>query len=246
MDWPTALKQTIERNDPSTIVVMPSYGYFSARRFALPRLHHKPLVWFQDAYSQAVACYPDAEISFVGHSNGTYLAAESLKKIPSMTFLRMFLGGCVLPTNFSWQQVSAQTGVIVNAFCHSDQIVALLCNALRGVGRSDLGTAGFESFQALTSHQYVVEKGHGAAFDSPRDIQEVAAFILRGDIPARVATAPPVNLRRLSRAAYFAWMPFVALLAALAVGGFFTPLHWVGLVAVAIIISAVLLFWEIL
>jgi alpha-beta hydrolase superfamily lysophospholipase len=246
MDWPSRLSQVIQATDAKTKVIMPSYGYFSARRFAIPTLHRKPLRWFQDAYSQALAEHPDAEICFVGHSNGTYLVAKSLQRISSMKFTRVFLGGCVLPTSFQWSAIMGQVGTVVHAFCHSDFVVAFLCSALRGTGRSDLGTAGFEGFETLPSHQYMVEKGHGAGFDSQEDLQNVASFIVHGDLVNGNVSMPPPRLALASRAMRYAWIPLSGLLIAVAVLGLFTTRRWLGLIADGLLILLVAFILEIL
>jgi len=200
LGWPTQLKNEILRRDPSAIVELPDYGYFSALRFAIPYFHRKPLRWFQDEYSQALARHPGAEFYFVGHSNGTYLMAQSLREIGGMIFNRIFLGGCVLSPAYVWPS-RPQPYVVHNAYAYTDKVVGILCSALAGLGRKDVGTAGFESFREIPDgDQNLVDRGHGAAFDSPADLETVADFILTGARPP--AGAPqdmPSGIRRLSR-----------------------------------------------
>ena len=41
---------------------------------------------------------PAAEFYFAGHSNGTYILGESLRRIPRMQFARIYIAASVLPT----------------------------------------------------------------------------------------------------------------------------------------------------
>ena len=123
--WPRKLEQVIKANDPNALVVRPSTGYFTAFRFAVPLLHRRALRWFQDQYGQLVAKYPNVQINFVGHSNGTYLMGQSLSRIDSIKFDRVFLGGCVLPQDYPWPDrfSASQVQTVVNAFTETDGVV---------------------------------------------------------------------------------------------------------------------------
>lgn len=56
----------------------PSYGYFSAWDFIRPSGRLDATYWFMERYVQVKAVYPEAKISFIGHSNGTFLAARAM------------------------------------------------------------------------------------------------------------------------------------------------------------------------
>ena len=55
----------------------PSYGYFSMWDFIKPGGREQATYWFMEQYANIKSHFPDAKISFVGHSNGTYIAARS-------------------------------------------------------------------------------------------------------------------------------------------------------------------------
>lgn len=242
MEWPDRLREEIKRRNAAAIVRCPSYGYFTALRFAVPFLHRKPLRWFYDEYSQLLAMYPTAEFAFVGHSNGTYLMAQSIAAIPSMVFERAFLGGCVLPQIYPWEQRRGQVKDIVNAFSHSDAIVGWICSALAGIGRRDVGTAGFEGFHSLEpSEQLTVKAGHGAAFDTAGDLASVADYILTGNRPEGRAMPVPGGKRRVSRAFRALGFVILGLLVALPV-----ILPFWGLVIDGVLIAVIVIFLEML
>jgi pimeloyl-ACP methyl ester carboxylesterase len=236
--WPRQLEAEIKRQDATVTVLRPSTGYFTALRFAVPAMHRRALRWFQDAYGQLVASYPTAEFNFVGHSNGTYLMGQTLERIPSVKFNRVFLGGCVLPQDYPWRQRfgARQVAKVVNAFTETDSVVGLLCNALRGVGRKDVGTAGYESFtqaDAGLSDYQCSGRGHGAAFDSPSKLEQIAQFVLGGQMPPSADSVTKPFPRALVQAAKFSSIAIAAFLLLI-----FLNFSWfIGLI---IVISAML------
>jgi pimeloyl-ACP methyl ester carboxylesterase len=243
--WPESLRREIHSRDPNAIIRVPDYGYFSARRFAIPYLHRKPLRWFQDQYSQALAQHPNAEFYFVGHSNGTYLMAKSLRDIGGMYFRRVFLGGCVLSPSYAWPQ-REKTYEVHNAVSYTDMVVGVLCSALAGLGRQDVGTAGFESFRQLPGEQNLVGSGHSAAFDTDEDLKTVANFILDGTPPPGALNELPSGRRRLSRLSGTLGYLLIALLIAILV---YTGSHGQLLLGIAIVFALIfilLVFLEIL
>ncbi|MHC5597166.1 MAG: esterase/lipase family protein [Nostoc sp.] len=84
--WVEQIKEKILQEDPDTVVITSSYGYFSAFNFVLPGLRQSNIAWFMDEYSYYFAKYPNIDFHFIGHSNGTYILGESLKKVPGMKF----------------------------------------------------------------------------------------------------------------------------------------------------------------
>ena len=99
--WVSDLEALL-RQDPTVCVVTASYGRISAYNFAFPLTRRRNLYWFQDQYTFRLANHPDLPIHFVGHSNGTYVFGQSLRRIRAMRFDRIFLAGSVLPRDFDW------------------------------------------------------------------------------------------------------------------------------------------------
>ncbi|AFZ24689.1 hypothetical protein Cylst_2476 [Cylindrospermum stagnale PCC 7417] len=146
--WVEQVKEKIGLEDPDTVVITPSYDYFSAFNFVLPGLRQINVDWFQDEYSYYFAKYPDTNFHFIGHSNGTYILGETLKKLSGMKFQRVYLAGSVLPRDYPWKEKfdKDQVEMLCNARSSSDWPVGILCNGLRGVGMRDIGTGGFDGF----------------------------------------------------------------------------------------------------
>lgn len=88
--WTRKIARIIERTARKSGRVLESqtstYGYFPMLPFLLPWTRQKNVAWLMDRYTEAKAAYPDAEISYVGHSNGTYLLAKALSDYPACSF----------------------------------------------------------------------------------------------------------------------------------------------------------------
>lgn len=175
-------KKLLIQDDPDARVARPSHGYFTTLRFALPFLHRKARHILQDLYSQELAKYPAAEFHAAAHSNGTYILAQALKHIEAMKFNRIMLGGCVLPRGFDWHTLALkeQVKTLRHELTATDGIVGILCSALAGIGRDDVGTAGYNGFtsceECLFENQ-LPNGGHSAAFNSEKDHEAIARFL---------------------------------------------------------------------
>ena len=105
-DWVTEFKKDIESRDPSVRVITSKYGYFPMLSFLLFGNRQENVRWFVDQYVESLALYPKAEKrSFIGHSNGTYLAATALDKYQSIRFDQVYFAGSVVPSNFRWDRL---------------------------------------------------------------------------------------------------------------------------------------------
>ncbi|MFN6540048.1 MAG: lipase family alpha/beta hydrolase [Nostoc sp. EkiNYC01] len=146
--WVKQIKEKILQEDPDTVVITSSYGYFSAFNFFLPGIRQSNIAWFLDEYSYYFAKYANINFHFIGHSNGTYILGESLKKVPGMKFKRVYLAGSVLPKEYPWKKIfdKGQVEKLCNARSSFDWPVGILCSGLRGVGMADIGTGGFDGF----------------------------------------------------------------------------------------------------
>jgi pimeloyl-ACP methyl ester carboxylesterase len=154
--------------------------------FLLPARRRAKVEWLMDQYAEAKALYPEAEFSFVGHSNGTYLLADALKRYPSCRFKHVVFAGSVVSTNYPWPDFlnrgsgeeghHPQVKAILNYVATHDWVVAffpkalqMLPKALQKILRQDLGSGGHDGFAKLPqpSRQQVeyVYGGHSAALN---------------------------------------------------------------------------------
>jgi pimeloyl-ACP methyl ester carboxylesterase len=208
--WASELEYEIEKiTNGAVTVVRPTYGYFSALDFLVLQLRRKNVRWFQDQYTEQLASNPKAEFYFIGHSNGTYILGEGLKRVPEMRFKRIYLAGSVLPCEYPWQPRFdlKQVEELRNDRSSQDWPVGILCSGLRGFGMKDLGTGGFDGFRFDNSHieeVFYYDGGHGKPLDKGNQ-NSILAFILEGRhlIPPNLLASTQISARfkRISLAA---------------------------------------------
>jgi pimeloyl-ACP methyl ester carboxylesterase len=219
--WIQQLEVLIEARDgEKTVVRRPTYGYFTALRFALPSVRRKNVAVFQDWYTETLAEFPNADFSIIAHSNGTYMLGQALASLPGMRFKNVVLAGSVLPQDF-WAdggERRSQVERIRNERANRDWPVALLCSALRGLLMKDVGTAGFAGFLGSETFEVAYYAGgHGAAL-APANQSRLVDFV--SDRALEEPTdlkAGPGYFRQLSNLMpYLAWVSVSAGSAALA------------------------------
>ncbi len=66
------------------------------------RTRRSKVEWLMDQYTENLALYPNADFSFVGHSNGTYLLAKALLEYPACKFKNVVFAGSVVNKNYDW------------------------------------------------------------------------------------------------------------------------------------------------
>ncbi|QPF72936.1 hypothetical protein G8A07_08335 [Roseateles sp. DAIF2] len=183
----------------------PSYGFFSMWDFVRPGGRKNATYWFMERYADVRSHFPNAAISFVGHSNGTYLAAHAMTLCPALRFERIVFAGSVVRQDYPWSQRTTQVGGVLNYVGNADGVVAFMPAVFEFLGLRwlDVGGAGAFGFKEagsppairqrvgglqdgqleLTELRYV-SGGHGAAIDE-QFWPEIAAFVLKDEIPSR-------------------------------------------------------------
>lgn len=174
-----------------------SYGYFAMLPFALPWTRKSKVEWLMDEYTEDLALYPNADFSFVGHSNGTYLLAKALKDYPACHFKRVVFAGSVVPTWYDWKSLfdSNRVEAVLNYVATADWVVALFPKGFEQLGLQDLGSAGHDGFSAavnpgLSEVKFVA--GHHSAALAESNWESIANFIVNG----KVAVPPSAPLAR--------------------------------------------------
>ncbi|WP_170298484.1 alpha/beta fold hydrolase [Agromyces allii] len=194
--WVQDLGTKVGTLDPKAMIVSPDTGYFTAMEFALPGTRRRKVHEFLKIYGDAYASRHPDEFVFAGHSNGTYMMAQSLGRVPSMRFERIYLAGTVLPRRFDWdglfrnRQVGRWTnGSWTKGHVRSDRgvtdvPVGVLCSLLRGLGSVDIGTAGLSGFENTApwpiDQARTVKGGHGAALATDEQLDRIAEFVAKG------------------------------------------------------------------
>lgn len=180
-----------------TVVAMtPTYGYFALLPFVLPWTRRAKREWLLDMYVNARSAYPNACVSFIGHSNGTYILASALVSCRAVRVNNVVFAGSVVPSRYPWRALAARgqvQGKVLNYVATADYVVAWFPRMFNRVGVRDLGGAGFDGFEVRGAGVHNVEHvvgGHSAALDE-QHWTDMAEFVLSGTPPlARPARSP--------------------------------------------------------
>jgi pimeloyl-ACP methyl ester carboxylesterase len=168
----------------------PTYGYFAMLPFVLPWIRRQKVEWFMDQYVTARAYFPNGQISYVGHSNGTYLAARALRDYAAATFKHLFFAGSVVRRDFDWLSPIREGRLVKlhNIPAAGDWVVALLPKSVEWYKKFDLGGAGFDGFNDAGKHANITQPkafakgGHSAAIAEVH-WDHIARFVIDGTVP---------------------------------------------------------------
>lgn len=182
----------------------PSYGYFSMLDFVSLRGRDQATYWFMERYADIKSHSPAARISFVGHSNGTYVAARALELCEAIAFEHVVFAGSVVRRDFPWPDYAGRVKAVLNYVGRGDAVVAFLPAVfellrLPWLDVGGAGAFGFKEARRLPACGCAAPKpasafrldevrfvpgGHGAAIDEPY-WPEIARFALEGSSPER-------------------------------------------------------------
>ena len=181
----------------------PSYGFFSALDFIRPNGRLSATYWFLEKYVQVRAVYPNARISFIGHSNGTFLATRAMELCRAVEFDHIVLAGSVVRSNFEWRTyLRSRVDTVLNVTGSRDMVVRMLPGLVERLGLSFMqcggaGYFGFKDFRRISDTRHVaqvqVEGGHGAGISEPY-WDRLAKQALHGRFES-VAELPPTAVR---------------------------------------------------
>jgi len=174
----------------------PTYGYFPIVDFLMPYLRRNKVSWLADRYVSLKAKYPDADIHYIGHSNGTQIFCEAIQKYPEFKFKNVVFAGSVVRRNFPWRlHIDKNVHRLRNYIASGDLVVALFPKALQWSPFFNLGSGGHDGFNSL--HEKIeniayVSGAHGAAIQD--DVwDDIAGFILDG---SECRLKPPVLVKQ--------------------------------------------------
>lgn len=170
-----------------------SYGYFPMLPFLLPWYRRSKVEWLMDQYTEALARYPAAKFSYIGHSNGTYLVAKALELYPCCRFTNVVFAGSVVRVGYDWAKLLGsnppRVAGVLNFVATSDWVVAFFPKLFQYFGWQDLGSAGHDGFltsrysDGLFQVRYV-KGGHAAAI-TEEEWDSIATFVLTGEIDTK-------------------------------------------------------------
>jgi len=215
-------------------MVTSSYGYFAMGPFLLSIQRQEKVRWLMDQYTEALAKYPDADFSYVGHSNGTYLLARAVRDNPSCHFKHVVFAGSVVPSRYDWQSLlpRAPSGApgnvleeprvqkVLNYVATCDLVVAIFPKAFEMLRLADIGSAGHDGFRTVDPRVPQVRcvcGGHGAALRE-ENWDDIANFIVNGVVPDRFHNPQSQVAKLLGRFAPLIWLAIILVVAAVLVG----------------------------
>jgi pimeloyl-ACP methyl ester carboxylesterase len=213
-----------------------SYGYFAMVPFVLPWVRRWKSEWLMDRYVEARALYPNAHISFVGHSNGTYLLARALRDYPAVRFERVVLAGSVIRRDFDWMtqltpvsnDKPPRVSALLNYVATHDWVVAIFSKAFQPFRFVfDLGSAGHDGFNQYKCRHprlfesHYIEGSHSAAL-AETQWDDIARFIVSG---TPIPGPPDGDFKRQRRW----WMVALGWLSTALVIGLIVAVVWFGI-----------------
>jgi pimeloyl-ACP methyl ester carboxylesterase len=145
------IKTLARREQRNVRAPTPSYGFFSMWDFVKPGGRQEATHWFMERYADVVSHFPNARISFVGHSNGTYIAAHALTLCAAIQFENVLFAGSVVRRNFRWDATPGSVERVFNYVGSMDGVVAFLPAAFEALrlGWLNVGGAGAFGFTRL-------------------------------------------------------------------------------------------------
>lgn len=191
----------LEKRSPDAKIIVPTYGYLSARGFLSARYRNRFVSWFVDQVSEQMARNPDAKFYFAGHSNGTYILGESLKRIPRMRFEHVYIAASVLPVEYEWGDAiekNEQVKFVRSDMGTEDWPVGVLCRVLNKLGKKEIGPGGFDEFEYGDRDHIAYNRfvgGHGAMLTAG-NAESIVDYLLSGE-SAKTADPEAKGVSRL-------------------------------------------------
>jgi Alpha/beta hydrolase family len=197
-------------------IINSSYGYFPILPFLLPSIRQEKVEWLLDKYVEAKRRFPNAtKISYIGHSNGTYLLARALEICPKIDFYRVLFAGSVVRRKYRWgQYLDERVAGVLNLVATGDWVVAVVPKGVQPFRMFDLGSAGHDGFsdKAVDQIRYI-NGGHSAGIRETL-WDDAADYVLTGKVPA-VAIGPEISKRRTLVTLLLGWFATPLVLAIL-------------------------------
>lgn len=235
-DWTAGAAQALEREAQSrnirVKVITSGYGYFPMAGFLLFQERQKNVRWFVDKYTEARALYPNAAISFLGHSNGTYLLASALLNYQSCKVDRVVFVGSVVRRDFQWSRLihARRVNAVRNYVATADWVVGFFPYFFEVLNRGDIGGAGLLGFtdgEAQRAEVRYVSGGHGAGL-APPYLADSAAFLIDPTAPLPAAPVSTMQNAFIVTVSKICWAVWILLAGPLAVLGYLVAFRGVA------------------
>jgi hypothetical protein len=151
--------------------------------------------WLADKYVRLKADYPDAKISIIAHSQGSFAAGAVSARYAALKFENVVLGGSLLPHAFEWGAMvkSGRVNRIVNIRARADIVSGILAAAFQFMPRyipllgrlrlfqiGDSGVAGFAWVNNDMGEIASLDGGHNFFLQSRKALRFALAYALQG------------------------------------------------------------------
>ncbi|MFG1201798.1 hypothetical protein V5F29_05345 [Xanthobacter aminoxidans] len=195
--WTNKIARKIRefRADGSVLCITRTYGYFPMAPFVFRMFRREKVEWLMDLYAEARAQFPDAKFSYVGHSNGTYLAAAALRDYPDTAFESIVFAGSVVRRDYDWRALARplekdkppRVRRMWNFVATADWVVAIFPKGLEPIRLFDLGGAGHDGFASkpddIPFYEVRFVRGMHSAGIRESQWDEITDFVLDGEPP---------------------------------------------------------------
>lgn len=209
-DWQKTL--TPDLSDSGITIYHYDYGYYSLLSFLRPSRRQRQVEAFKDWYFANIHAN-DLPPLFVGHSFGTYLAAEAMRKYSEIRFDRMVLCGSIVEPAYPWKQAAenGQVRLVLNEIAREDIPVIVAQWFVK-----DAGPSGRRGFDASSSGGVVrqitnVQHGHSDALYRKRAEAVWVPFLLGSDDVAKDSLPAPTKNPRYASTIVLALLLLIAL-----------------------------------
>lgn len=151
------------------------FGWFGVVRFLLPWTRNGQIERVRNELRELLVTAGIRRLSVIAHSFGTYIALEALRRENGqLNFDRVVLTGCILPTDYPWQDMinAKRVMAVRNDRATQDFVVRLAhwasCRPLRWLTRLNAGKAGAEKFSQNLPEviDFSIEAGHSGTHNA--------------------------------------------------------------------------------
>ena len=177
--WQERLARRLGTLAPEVEVSPVGYDWFPALQLVIPIFtRNKPIQIVLEQLRTIRSNNPDADISVVAHSFGTYIISIILKKYADIKLNRIQLCGSIIPTNYDWALVKPRiSGTIVNDVGTKDRWPSVAKHLSWGYGSS--GRYGFKQYLVKDNFH---DLGHSDYFTDEHQDKYWIPFLIDGQI----------------------------------------------------------------
>lgn len=158
--WQNILEKTVLDNISDVTFKKYRYNYYSALQLLIPSSREKIIDDFVNKLTEMVCECPNARITLIAHSFGTYITVKALEAIPvdiTLNIERVILVSSVLKPNYDWSYVNMRHNIeSINNECGFNDNILLLSHFFS----HDMGMAGRVGFTGMNIKNRFFKGGH--------------------------------------------------------------------------------------